>query len=120
MNKDDKQIIEKIREGIEDVKGKKITLVDMTQLEDYSFAYFVICQGESSVQVNSICNNIKDHVREEIKVKPYAIDGYENAEWVAMDYGNIIVHIFQPEARNFYKLEELWEDAKVTEYPDVD
>lgn len=117
---EDKQIIEKIVEGIQDVKGKKIVIVDMTGLENYTCGYFVICEGESNTQVNSIAENIKDHVREELRVKPFAVDGMINAEWVAMDYGNIIVHVFQPEARAFYQLETLWEDASLNEIPDVD
>ena len=114
------EIIEKIVEGIQDVKGKKITLVDMTKLDNYTCGYFVICQGESNTQVNSIAESIKDHVRETLRVKPFAVDGMTNAEWVAMDYGEIIVHVFQPEARNFYQLESLWEDAKISEYEDLD
>lgn len=119
-NAEDKQIIDKIVEGIQDVKGKKTVVVDMTALENYTCAYFVICEGESNTQVNSIAENIKDHVREELHVKPFAVDGMMNAEWVAMDYGNIIVHVFQPEARAFYQLETLWEDATINEIPDVD
>ncbi len=117
---EDKKIIEKIVEGIQDVKGKKIVIVDMTGLENYTCGYFVICEGESNTQVNSIAESIKDHVREELRVKPFAVDGMINAEWVAMDYGNIIVHVFQPEARAFYQLETLWEDASLNEIPDVD
>lgn len=117
---EDKQILEKIVEGIQDVKGKRVVIVDMTSLENYTCGYFVICEGESSTQVNSIAENIKDHVREELRVKPFAVDGMMNAEWVAMDYGNIIVHVFQPEARAFYQLETLWEDATLNEIPDAD
>lgn len=117
---EDKQIIEKIVEGMQDVKAKAITIVDMTQLENYTCGYFVICQAESATQVNAIAENIKDHVRQELRVKPFAADGLMNAEWVAMDYGHIIVHVFQPEARAFYQLETLWEDAEITEIPDLD
>ncbi len=120
MNKENKNIIDKIVEGIQDVKGKKIVLVDMSHLENYVCTYFVICQGDSSTQVNSITDSIKDHLRTDLHVKPFAVDGYDNAEWVAMDYGNIIVHVFQPEFRNFYQLESLWEDAKINEFADLD
>ncbi|MBQ0030261.1 MAG: ribosome silencing factor [Paludibacteraceae bacterium] len=119
-NTSDKNIIEKIVEGIQDVKGKKIVIVDMTELENYTCSYFVICQGDSNVQVNAIAENIKDHVRTELHVKPFAVDGQANAEWIAMDYGSIIVHVFQPEPRAFYQLETLWEDAKITEIEDLD
>lgn len=114
------QVLEKIVEGIQERKGKKIVIVDMSQLQDAPCSYFVIAEGDSNVQVNAISQSVKDWVRDEIKVKPYAVDGTENAEWVAMDYGNIIVHIFQPEARAFYDIEHLWEDAKLTEIEDLD
>lgn len=119
-NAENSVIIEKIIEGIQDVKGKKIVVVDMTKLDNYTCGYFVICQGESSTQVSSISESIKDHVRKELRIKPFAVDGMMNAEWVAMDYGQIIVHVFQPEARAFYQLETLWEDAEIKEYEDLD
>ena len=117
---ENKLIVEKIVEGIQEKKGKRIVIVDMSELHDSPCNYFVICEGDSRVQVNAIANSIKDWVRDEIKVKPYAIDGLENSEWVAMDYGQIIVHIFQRPAREFYDIEHLWEDAKLTEIEDLD
>ncbi|MCK9157090.1 MAG: ribosome silencing factor [Paludibacteraceae bacterium] len=114
-----KEVIEKIIEGIQEKKGEKTVVVDMSKLENYVCQYFVICQGNSNSQVAAITDSIKDYVREKIKVKPFAIDGQVNAQWVAMDYGEIIVHIFQPEYRDFYKLESLWADAVLTEIPDL-
>lgn len=113
-----KKIVEKIVEGIQNRKGHKIVTVDLTKLPEAPCSYFVIAEGNSSTQVCAIADEVEDFVRKEIKVKPFAVDGLENAEWVAMDYGQIIVHIFQREPRAFYDIEHLWEDGKLTEIPD--
>ena len=114
---DAKQLISAIIEGMQEKKAKQIVTVDMTAL-DAPCQYFVICEGDSSVHVNAIAESVKDWVRDEIRVKPAAIDGMENGEWVAMDYREIIVHVFRRAARDFYDIEHLWEDAKLTEIPD--
>ncbi|MDL2290268.1 ribosome silencing factor [Paludibacteraceae bacterium OttesenSCG-928-F17] len=113
-------IVEKIVEGIQEKKGKKIVIVNMSQLQEAPCNYFVICEGDSRTHVNTLANSVKEWVRDEIKVKPYAIDGMENGEWVAIDYGQIIVHVFQQMAREFYDIEHLWEDAKLTAIEDLD
>ncbi len=112
-------LVNKIVEGIQEKKGVKITVVDMSKLENYVFRYFVICQGNSNTHVCSIADEVKDYVREQIKVKPFAVDGYNNAQWIALDYGEIILHVFLPEIRDFYSLETLWEDAEIKEIPDL-
>lgn len=117
---ENEQIVAAIVEGIQDKKGKGIVLVDMTQLPDAPCSHFVICQGDSAVQVNAIALSIRDYVRDTLRVKPFAIDGFENCQWVAMDYGQIIVHVFQRETREFYDIEHLWEDARLTQVTDVD
>jgi len=114
-----KLLLDKIVEGIQEKKGEKISIVDMSKLENYVCRYFVICQGKSNTHVSAIADSVKDYVRKEIRVKPFATDGYENSYWIAMDYGDVIVHIFQPEFRDFYKLESLWADAVITEIPDL-
>lgn len=113
------QIVEKIVEGIQERKGKNIVVVDLTKLQEAPCSYFVICEGDSNVHVNSIGISIKDYVREKINEKPFATDGFENAEWIAMDYGQIIVHVFQRHIRAFYDIEHLWSDAKLTKIEDV-
>lgn len=113
-------IVQKIIEGIQEKKGKAITVVNLTKLHDAPCSYFVICQGDSVTQVNAITLSIRDYVRDEIRVKPYAIDGLDNCEWVAMDYAQIIVHVFQREPRAFYDIEHLWEDAEIAQIPDLD
>jgi ribosome-associated protein len=118
MNENE-QIVAKIVEGIQERKGKKIVVVNLTKLKEAPCSYFVICEGDSNVHVNAIGNSIKDWVRDQIKVKPYATDGFENCEWIAMDYGQIIVHVFQRTTRAFYDIEHLWADAKLTKIAEV-
>lgn len=113
-------LIEKIIEGIQEKKGKQIVIVNLTEIEDTICKYFIICQGNSPSQVLSIVDSIKEHVRKETGIKAYGIDGQRNAQWVAMDYSDVIVHVFLPEIRNFYNLEHLWADAKLTRVPDLD
>ncbi len=114
-----KRLLDKIVEGIQEKKGEKITIIDMSKLENYVCRYFVICQGKSNTHVSAIADSVKDYVRGQMRIKPFATDGYENAQWIALDYGDIIVHVFQPEIRDFYKLESLWEDAKITQIRDL-
>ena len=119
-NIDAKEVIQQIVEGIQDKKGKGIVVVDMQKLGNSICDYFVICQGNSPTQVSAITDSIEDTVRINCKKKPYSIDGLRNSQWVAMDYGDILVHIFLPDVRKFYDIEHLWADATLTEIPDID
>ncbi len=112
-------LIDKIVEGIQNKKGHKIVVMDMRNLEVSPCHFFVIAEGTSNTQVSAIADEVEDFVRKETREKPAAIVGQENAEWIAMDYGDAIVHIFQREARDFYNIEQLWEDATITEIPEV-
>ena len=116
---ENEQIVSKIVEGIQERKGKNIVVVNLNKLQEAPCSYFVICEGDSSVHVNSVANSIKDWVRDEIKVKPYAVDGFENCEWIAMDYGQIIVHVFQRHIRAFYDIEHLWADSDLERIEDL-
>jgi ribosome-associated protein len=115
-----KDVIELIIEGVQEKKGRGIAVVDMLNLGNSVCDYFVICQGNSPNQVSAITDSIADTVREKCGKKPYAIDGMRNCQWVAMDYGDILVHIFLPDVRAFYDIEHLWADARITEVPDLD
>ena len=115
----DKQLLDSIVGGIQERKGKKIVIVDMNNLRERACNYFVICEGDSTTQVAAIADSVKDFVREQIKVKPLAVDGMENAVWVAMDYAQALVHIFHRDTRLFYDLEHLWLDAKLITVPDL-
>lgn len=115
-----KDITELIVEGIQERKGRKITIVDMSLIDSASIKKFIICQGTSSTQVSSIADCVREYVQEKSGRKPYNYDGYRNCQWIAIDYGEAMVHIFLPESREFYNLEQLWSDAVITEIEDLD
>lgn len=112
------KLLAAIVEGIREKKGGKIVIADLTSIDTAPCAYFVICEGNSPQQVEAITDSIEETARLKAAEKPAALAGLENAEWVAMDYGDVIVHVFLPEPRQFYDLEHLWEDAMLTELPD--
>ena len=109
-----------IIEGIQDRKGKKITIVDMEHIESAAAGMFIIAEGSSTTNVTSIADSVREYVQKNGDVKPYNYDGYRSAEWIVIDYGNILVHIFLTEKRSLYNLEELWSYAKITDIPDLD
>ena len=117
---DAQDVIKQIIEGIQDKKGKEIVVVDMLKLGNSVCDYFVICQGNSPNQVSAITDSIEETVRINCRKKPYFVDGLRNSQWVAMDYGDILVHIFLPDVRKFYDIEHLWADATLTTIPDID
>jgi len=108
-------LISVIIQGIEEVKGENIQLLDLRDIENTVCDYFIICSGNSNTQVKSISGSIQKTVSKQIKDKPWHIEGENNAEWILMDYVNVAVHIFQKQIRDFYDIESLWGDAKITE-----
>jgi len=106
------QLIAVILEGIENVKGQNTNILDLRELENTVCDYFIICEGTSNTQVNAIVNSIQKKVSKEIKDKPWHIEGSNIAEWVLMDYVNVVVHVFQKHIREYYDIESLWGDAK--------
>ncbi|MBR2291877.1 MAG: ribosome silencing factor [Prevotella sp.] len=115
-----KQLVQVITEGIQEKKGSDIVIADLTKMEGTICKYFIICQGNSPAQVEAITESIGDMARERLKEKPAHVVGLENAQWVAMDYTDVLVHIFLPDVREYYDLEHLWEDAKLTRIPNLD
>lgn len=107
-------LITSIIGGIEDVKGKEINILDLRDIENTVCDYFVICEGTSNTQVNAIVNSIQKKVSKTLQDKPWHVEGEDNAEWVLIDYVNVVVHVFQKHIREFYDIESLWGDAKVT------
>ena len=104
---------------IRDIKGKNITKIDLRRLGDAPADFFIICEGDSTTQVRAISQNINKRLREEAKLKPYHIEGMQSGQWVLLDYFSVVVHVFHPETRKFYELEEMWSDALFTEYQDI-
>ena len=105
-------LLSQIIAGIEEVKGEDLIILDLRPIENTACDYFVICNGNSDTQVNAIANSVQKVVSKSIKEKPWHVEGTENAEWVLMDYVNVVVHIFQKHIRNYYQIEDLWGDAQ--------
>lgn len=108
------ELIALILEGIEEVKGQHINLLDLRAIENTVCDYFIVCNGSSNTHVNAIVGSIQKTVSKAIQDKPWHIEGEENAEWVLVDYVNVVVHVFQKQIREFYDIEGLWGDAKFT------
>jgi ribosome-associated protein len=115
-----KDLRSKIIEGIQERKGRSISVVDLSDIESAPTSEFIICQGNSTQQVASIADCVREYLLEKYGIKPYNYDGYRNSQWIVIDYGETLVHIFTRETRQLYNLEELWADAPITEIPDLD
>jgi ribosome-associated protein len=115
-----KQLIETIVKGIQDKKGSRIVVADLSGIHGAICQCFIVCQGNSPTQVEAIAESVGDMCREQLNEKPAHVVGLENALWVAMDYTDVMVHIFVPDVREYYDLEHLWADAQLTEVPDLD
>ena len=115
-----RRLVESITKGIQEKKGSDIIVADLSNIEGAICRYFVICTGNSPAQVEAITDSVTDVVRANIGEKPVKVVGLENAQWVAMDYTDALVHIFLPDVREYYDLEHLWEDASferiITDY----
>ncbi|SRR5690625_2451640 len=103
-----------IIDSISDTKGEEIVILDLRDIENALCEYFVICTGNSNVHVSSIAAAIERKVKTEAHERPFSVEGIENAQWVLLDYSNILVHVFQREYRSYYDIESLWGDAKET------
>ena len=106
-------LISTIVDGIEEVKGEEINILDLRKIEARVCDYFVICEGTSNTQVSAIVNSISKKVSKSLKDKAWGIEGMESAEWVLMDYIDVVVHVFQKHKREHYDIEGLWGDAKM-------
>ena len=113
-NVSEDELITAIIKGIEEIKGSDIQLFDLREIDNTVTNYFVICTGNSNTQVNAISQSVQKIVSKELKDKPWHVEGQANAEWVLMDYVNVVVHVFQKHIREFYDIESLWGDAKIT------
>jgi ribosome-associated protein len=118
-SKEEIAVTESVVKGLFEKKGKDVTLLDLRNLENRLCDYFIISHATSTTQVDSLAWSVEDVVRKETGIKPLHIEGTENCIWVLMDYGDVIVHIFQEEYRNFYNLESLWADGKITRLEDI-
>lgn len=105
------ELLEQIVLAIQEKKGKKIVALHIGTLPNAVCEYFVICSADSTTQVGAIADNVEAKMLEQFSEKAMNSAGFENALWIVLDYVDIVVHVFQSEQRDFYKLEELWADA---------
>ena len=117
-NTQKQQLIDKIVEAIQDTKGEDIKIFDLSKIKNSVAETFIICSGNSNTQVNAIAGNIEKKVRNEVKERPWHVEGTDNAMWILMDYVSVVVHVFQRQIRDYYEIEELWGDAKITAIED--
>jgi len=113
-----KVLLKSVVKGIFDKKGLNVLKIDLRRFENSITDYFIICHGTSVTQVDAICDSVEDTVRIDTGEKPIHVEGLENCFWVLLDYGNVVVHIFLEEYRNFYSLETLWADANLEKITD--
>lgn len=115
----EEEINDLIIDAIQDIKGKRIVKLDLRNLEDRPTNFFIICEGESNTQVKAIANNIHRKLKTEAGERPFHFEGQQNARWILLDYSSTVIHVFYPETREFYALEDLWGDAISTEYDNL-
>lgn len=104
--------------AIQDKKGYDITILDMAKVDGAPTGEFIICTGKSTTQVGAIADSVREEIQKRTGEKPINYDGYRNSQWILIDYGDTMVHVFLPETRAFYRLEELWNDAETIRIPD--
>ena len=114
------KLVDTIIKGIQEKKGQDITVVDLRGIDGAIASFFVICQGNTPTQVEAITDSVAETARIDAGEKPAHVVGLELAHWVAMDFTDVIVHIFVPDMRDFYDLEHLWDDANLTHIEDID
>ncbi len=102
-----------IAKGMIEKKAKNIVSIDFSKFQNTMFSRFVICHGTSRTQVEAIADAVEEMVRKATGQKPFHREGFQNAEWILLDYFDVVAHIFQEKYRNFYKLEDLWADAEI-------
>ena len=110
------ELLDTIIYGIQEKKGKEIVSLDFSKIENAEFKYFVICEGDSTTHVAAIADSVIETVSKNKIGRVYGKDGYENSEWIILDYSDIFVHVFQPHTRRYYNIEELWADCSIQEY----
>jgi len=109
-------ISEVIVHGIQEKKGNDIVRLDLRNIHSSVADYFVVTHAESSTQVKAIANSIEEEVFKALGIEPFRKEGFQNAEWILLDYFDVVVHIFKTDKREFYGIEDLWGDAEMKYY----
>jgi ribosome-associated protein len=110
------KIIKTIIAAIQEKKGENIISLDLRKINEAVSDFFIICEATSSIQVRAIADNVEHRVHEKCDEKPYHHEGFQQLQWVLVDYVNVVVHVMLTETRKFYQLEEMWSDAAATEH----
>ncbi len=118
--KENKQLLDSIISGIQEKKGKNITTIDLKGIPGVICDYFVICEGNTPTQVAAVSESIEHIVKTDLQESPIRVQGQQLAEWIGIDYGDIIVHVFIPELRAYYNIDNMWADAKTEKIPTID
>lgn len=113
------QLTHAIVEAMQDKKAKNIVALDLRKLNNRVVDKFIICHADNDRQVEAIARNVEEDVKDKLNDKPWHKEGYENKEWILLDYVNIVVHVFLDEKRDFYAIEELWGDAETEKFEDI-
>jgi ribosome-associated protein len=112
-----KLFLDSVVKGIEEKKGQNIQIFDLRNTGHAVSDFFVICNADSGTQVDAIAYSVEHEVKNATGESPWKSEGFENREWILIDYVNVVVHVFQTPVREFYRLERLWADAQITEIP---
>ncbi len=110
------KIFKTIIQAIQQKKAENIVSLDLRKIPEAVTDFFVICEASSTTQVKAISDFVEMQLQNECGEKPFRHEGQQSAQWIIIDYVNVVVHVMQPEARKFYKLEEMWSDAQLTEH----
>jgi ribosome-associated protein len=113
-----RQLVDIVISALQDKKGLDILFIDFSNIPNTVAKYFVICHGSSSVHVGSLADGVIEKARVQGNSKPWNREGMENAEWILLDYADVVVHVFQESTRKFYNLEALWADMEITKVGD--
>lgn len=120
MTSTKKDLEQLIIEGIHERKGRGVTVIDLSNIPTAAASTFIIAEGTSPTHTSAIAESVGEYVLTNSGIKPYNVDGENTGDWVIMDYGSVWVHVFLPEVRERYGLEDLWNDAPITKVPDLD
>ena len=104
--------------GMQEKKALDIAVIDLREIKNAIADFFVICSGSSDTQLDAIADSVDEEVNKVFNENPWHSEGRTNKEWVLLDYANVVVHIFRKDRREFYALENLWGDAKITQVTD--
>ncbi len=118
--RDSEELRERIIESIQEKKGNQIVIIDLTEINHSVCDFFIITDGDSGIQAKAIAENIEIKVKQTLDEKVYHREGYENAQWILLDFSSVVVHIFQKDMREHYKLEALWADGTISQIGEVE